>query len=132
MNNAARHVSVKQALWRGACTVNLPILVIIVAPWLLTLYMTAEVLKTAGIPSFLTTILLVLSLFNIPLAWLWWSYAIPKWKLWAYARAEDVDTLKHAAVDVGLIWPDGHIFEKTEICSQDVRKQILKLEGRPS
>ena len=62
--------------------------------------------------------------------WLWWSVQVPKWKLWAYARVDDVVALKIAAIKAGIIWPDGSIFEKTEICSKAVRQQIHQLEGR--
>jgi hypothetical protein len=62
--------------------------------------------------------------------WLWWSVQVPKWKLWAYASVNDVVALKIAAIKAGIIWPDNHIFEKTEICSKDIREQIHQLEGR--
>ena len=62
--------------------------------------------------------------------WLWWSVQVPKWKLWAYARVDNVRTLKIAAIKAGIIWPDNHIFEKTEICSRRTRQQIHQLEER--
>src|SRR5678816_2102572 len=51
-------------------------------------------------------------------AWRWWAIAVPKWRLWAYERVTDIQRLKRYAVIVGLTWPDGHPFEKTEIKSE--------------
>lgn len=72
----------------------------------------------------------LLPILAIPCAWLYWSVAIPKWKFWAYSRVSDVHLLKSIAIEQNLIWPDNHIFEKTEICSQETRRKILKLEKR--
>ncbi len=102
-SHSAERVSIKAAIWRGQLTVNLPVILIIFAG---------------------------LVIVGLPLGWLYWSYAVPKWKLWAYARVDDVPALKRAAVRAGLIWPDNHLFEKTEICSKAMRQEILKLEGR--
>ncbi|ESQ76077.1 hypothetical protein ABAC402_06420 [Asticcacaulis sp. AC402] len=71
-----------------------------------------------------------LAALGIPSGWIWWSLAVPKWKLWAYSRVENIKQLKREAVSEGLIWPDGHILEKTEICSKAMRREILRLEGR--
>ena len=61
-------------------------------------------------------------------AWAWWSWTIPKWRLWALRNVDDWKALKKAAVKAGLTWPDGHVFEKTEIKSTEQRKveQILR------
>lgn len=72
----------------------------------------------------------LLPILAIPFAWLYWSVAIPNWKLWAYSKVSDVSLLKYMAIEQNLIWPDNHIFEKTEICSQETRRKILKLEKR--
>jgi hypothetical protein len=65
--------------------------------------------------------------------WLVWSVRTPKWRLWAYTRVADIDTLKKLAVQRGYIWPPGHFFEKTEIASRTLRLEIKKAEsGRAS
>jgi hypothetical protein len=48
------------------------------------------------------------------LGWTWWSYAIPRWRRWALNRGAPADRLQKWAVVVGLTWPKGWIFEKTE------------------
>ncbi len=61
-------------------------------------------------------------------AWLAWSILTPRWRIWAYERVDDLDDLKAQAVTAGLIWPDGHFFERTEIRSPDQRQRIKQLE----
>lgn len=60
-------------------------------------------------------------------SWLTWSVQVPRWRLWAYRRVDDVLLLEHLAVERQLIWPPGSIFEKTEIMSQSARSEIQKL-----
>ncbi len=55
-------------------------------------------------------------------AWTWWSWAIPRWRIWALCNVTDWRELKERAVAVKLTWPDGHIFEKTEIRSAKQRE----------
>jgi len=63
-----------------------------------------------------------------PLAWLTWSFLVVRWRVWAYERVDDLDELKMQAVAAGVIWRDGHFFERTEIRSQHQRKRIHALE----
>lgn len=64
-----------------------------------------------------------------PFAWLTWSILAPRWRLWAYERVEDLGELKRLAVQGSLIWPDGHLFERTEIRSKAQRKRISEREA---
>jgi len=48
------------------------------------------------------------------IAWIWWSYAVPRWRSWALARGVDSDELQAVAQREKLVWPRGHIFERTE------------------
>jgi hypothetical protein len=47
-------------------------------------------------------------------AWIWWSYAVPRWRAWALGRGVDPDELQAVAQGEKLVWPRGHVFEKTE------------------
>ena len=62
------------------------------------------------------------------LAWLWWSVTVPKWRLWAYERVIEIVDLKRAAVASKLTWPDGSIFERTEIKSRQHRQREREFE----
>ena len=48
------------------------------------------------------------------LGWAWWSYTIPRWRRWALNRGVPADRLRRWAVAVGLTWPRGWVFERTE------------------
>ncbi|MCR9166635.1 hypothetical protein [Phaeodactylibacter xiamenensis] len=63
------------------------------------------------------------------LAWLWWSYRIVKWRIWAFENTEKSDwqKLKERAINQKLIWNDGSIFEKTEIRSREENQKILEI-----
>ena len=47
--------------------------------------------------------------------WTWWSFTIARWRKWAINRGAPPDRLQKWAVAVGLTWPKGWVFEKTEI-----------------
>lgn len=64
-----------------------------------------------------------------PLAWLSWSLLVPRWRVWAYERVEDLDELKWRGVSAGLIWRDGHFLERTEIRSKQQGQRIRELEA---
>lgn len=61
-------------------------------------------------------------------AWVFWSFMITKWRIWAYSRVSDIEELKKQAVDGGLIWKDGSFFERTEIRTAEQRQLIHELE----
>lgn len=50
-------------------------------------------------------------------AWIYWSFMITKWRLWAFDNVRNVHELKKRAIHEKLIWPDDSFFEKTEIRS---------------
>ena len=52
---------------------------------------------------------------SIALAWLWWSLAVPRWRLWALRSGCDPEELQIQGMEAGLLWPKGHFFEKTEL-----------------
>lgn len=63
------------------------------------------------------------------LGWLVWSIQVPRWKLLVYPNVNNLADLKKRAVVEKLIWPTGHLFEKTEIASSRVRKRIREIES---
>jgi hypothetical protein len=67
-------------------------------------------------------------------AWLWWSFTIARWRVWAYERVTDIHKLKQMAVTAGLTWPAGSIFGRTEIKSKELaarEAELLKLRMTP-
>jgi len=51
---------------------------------------------------------------GVILGWTWWSYTIPRWRLWAHRKGAQPDKLQRVAVATGLTWAKGSVFEKTE------------------
>ena len=64
------------------------------------------------------------------LAWGIWSYLIVKWKLWAFSNVKNVHELKRKAIENKLIWPDGSIFNKTEIWSSSDKAKWRQINGK--
>jgi hypothetical protein len=60
--------------------------------------------------------------------WLIWSIQVPKWRLWAFGVVDNIAELKRLAVARQIIWPEGSVFERTEIASQRTRERIRELE----
>jgi hypothetical protein len=47
-------------------------------------------------------------------AWLWWSFATPRWRRWAHSRGADPAAVQRLGAWTGLVWPKGFIAERTE------------------
>jgi hypothetical protein len=99
-------LSVFVAVRRGHAVITRPVLIIIAvvmaATWLLGR-------SLESIP-----ILYATPFAGPVVAWIWWSYAIPRWREWAIGRGVNPRVLQQVAVREWLVWPEGHIFERTE------------------
>lgn len=62
------------------------------------------------------------------LAWLYWAIAITRWKLWAYARVNNINELKRQAIETKLIWPDDSFFSKLSIETAANKQKLKQLE----
>jgi hypothetical protein len=110
----SKHVSISKAIWLGWLVVNGPVLLLSCGPFFVFDYL----IKSGVISrSYNWAGFLIITL-DFVLAWLWWSLSVPKWRLWAYQRVDDIATLKDRAVAVRLTWPDNHFFSRTEIKSR--------------
>lgn len=107
-------ISVTRAIWVGLIAVNGPVLLIMFGPLLLF----GQMVNQGTIARTYNWLGLIVLAVGFVLAWLWWSISVPRWRLWAYERVTDIPLLKVRAVTVGLTWPDGHVFGKTEIKSK--------------
>lgn len=109
-------VSVDEAISKGHKVVNFPVMAINAGVVALTVYLGVQKL----IPIWGYFIGLIL---GFVLSWLWWSFKIAKWRVWAFENVRNVHELKKRAIQERLIWPDGHFFEKTEIWSAADRER---------
>jgi len=48
-------------------------------------------------------------------SWIYWSFMVTKWRLWAFENVRNVHELKQRAIAEKLIWADDSPFVKTEI-----------------
>lgn len=101
-------ISVDEALSKGQRMLNIPVFIISFV--FFTMGIVFLILKVW--PIWVTFVSIILGFI---LSWLWWSFMITKWRLWAFENVRNVHELKKRAIQNKLIWPDGSIYEKTEI-----------------
>jgi hypothetical protein len=122
-------VTIDEAITRGARLVNLPVWAFLCAPAVIFVASRRTLPNLIGDKTFSIAII-VLFFLCFSAAWLWWSIHVPKWRLWAYERVEDIPELKRRAIAAQLIWPDGSIFSRTEIKSAAHAARERELELR--
>lgn len=117
-------VSVRRAIWIGLLLVNGPVLLFLAGP----LFLFDRLIKTGWVSREYNWLGLVAFAGGFVVAWVWWSISIVRWRLWAYERVQNIEHLKEEAVSVGLTWPDGHIFSRTEIKSEAQSQRERELD----
>ena len=122
----SERITIDQAVDKARLTINLPATLIMMVAWAQALLIVP--LGKMPLPVMLVSIFIGVS--GWPMSWLYKAYMTPRWKLWAYLRVANVQQLKEAAVKGRVLGADNSFAEKSEICSKDMRAQILKLEGR--
>ncbi|WP_314060610.1 hypothetical protein [Empedobacter brevis] len=116
-------VTVDEAISKGHKMVSYPVMIIMCGTIGLTLYLGAQKL----IPTWSFLIGFVLALV---FAWLWWSFMITKWRLWAFENVRNVHELKKRAIQEKLIWVDNSVFEKTEIRTVTDKEKLNTLSNK--
>ncbi|EGF92955.1 hypothetical protein ABI_13940 [Asticcacaulis biprosthecium C19] len=119
-------VTIDQAIQKARMTVHMPATCIMFAAWGQALIL----VPSGQLPQVFLFMSMAVAVSGWPLAWLYRAWMTPRWKLWAYAGAGNVQQMKDAAIVAKVIGPDGGFSEKSEICSKEMRAQILRLEGR--
>jgi hypothetical protein len=114
-------VTVEEAIKRGNRLVNYPVILIMAGVCASSIFLGSQFKFPAW-----TIIIAVLACLILP--WLYWSFMITKWRIWAFGNVRNVHELKKKAVDGKLIWPDGSFWEKTEIRTTSDREKIARLE----
>lgn len=118
--------TISQVLKTGQISVNGPVTIIMVALPILSIFLSPFILPK----EYVAVGVLVGTILGFVFAWLWWSYKIVKWKIWAFDNTKKTDwsSLKHRAVSQKLIWEDGSIFQKTEIRSTEDNRKLKNIE----
>lgn len=116
-------VTVKQALKKGQITVNIPVFIIMFGVMCSLFYFSS----IKRIPFYFTPLSFVIGPFC---GWIFWSFAIVKWKLWAFKNVRNRHELKQKAIRVGLIWNDDSFFNKTEIWTKFQKEEWKKINKK--
>lgn len=116
-------VTVDEAISKGHRMVNYPVIGIIVGTIALTFYLVNQkYIPLAGLP--------VGIVIAIVLGWLWWSFKITTWRIWAFDNVRNVHELKKRAIREKLIWPDNSFFVKTEIRSKTENDKLNSIANK--
>lgn len=98
-------ITTKKAIRREQLLINVPVLIIMLGTPGLCLYLVSfEILESQYV--------LLGFLVGFLFAWLYWSFAITQWRIWALSKTEDPFELRLEAETVELIWPEGSFFLK--------------------
>lgn len=103
-----------------------PIVSFVVLCGLVSNWFTENILKVDK-PDIIITIAVIAA---VMIGWIWWSFKIVKWKYWAFSqiRIEDRYKLYQKAIEVGLIWHTGSIFNRTEIWTKKDKENWKNLK----
>ncbi len=118
-------VTVNKAITRGHRMVNYPVFVIMIGTLSVSFFLGSQ----GSFPLWIFPLGFGLA---FGLAWLYWSIMITKWRIWAFENVRNVHELKKRAIQEKLIWPDGSVFEKTEIRSSATKEKWKSLKSNLS
>jgi hypothetical protein len=109
-------MSAVKAVLVGHLVVNVPVLAIIaLVGWVGNVWVGWRQAYGTSLP-----IGWVVGLFaGCAVAWLWWSWSVPRWRRWALGQGAAPDQLQRLAAATLLVWPKGSIFERTEFGPRD-------------
>lgn len=125
----APRITIPAAIRRGTLIVNGPVMALLAGPGLLVVMSAKPLTDWLGSRDAVSSLTLATFALGFVLAWTWWSVSVPRWRLWAYERVDDIPALKAHAIRAGLIWPDGSLFQRTEIRSAELARRIQELES---
>ena len=123
---SAEELAVRAGFWR----VTLPVWPLMMAfIWPPILYLGID--KAMNSPEGLS-IAGVFIIGGLAAGWMWWSFAAPRWRLWAYQRVTDLEQLERLAVAEKLIWPHAHLFTRTELRMGNLGNRLRAFEAAMS
>jgi hypothetical protein len=116
-------VTVDEAISRGRRMITFPVMGIMFGLIGLSVYLSSEDI----IPALYMVIGIAA---GVLLGWVYWSFMITKWKLWAFENVRNVHDLQRKAVEAQLIWNEGSFWEKTEIRNQADKDKWASLQNK--
>jgi hypothetical protein len=119
VSRAAPRLGIGRAILIGELVVNVPVVGLLVG----IIAAVGPLLEYVFGSPRVTVIMAVTIAFAA--AWSWWSFATPRWLIWAMRRVTDPLALKNAAVG-SILWPDhgwGRFFNRTQWRSTEMEKE---------
>lgn len=119
-------VTAQQALRRGRLLLCWGPMAVLFGGWALSAVL-AGLLRAAAIaaPNWLGAVAVGAPIVG---AWLWWSFAAPRWRIWAMRHCAEWPVVKAFAILGQCMWPDGSVFNRTEIMIARQRAERQHLE----
>jgi len=122
MSIAQNQLRVEKAIQKGVWLINMPALALFIGGMILCI-------TQLDFLEFYVCVPLGFGL-GFLVAWLYWSIAIVKWKLWVYPQVDDIIALKEQAIAANLIWPDDSFFKRTEMMTALQRAELADIEQK--
>ena len=118
-------MNLKSLINKGLISVYGPLATFVISSTLIAYWISKDILKLEK-ADIITTAFLFAFIF---IGWIWWSYKIVKWKCFAFSKLtiDESYELFSKAIDVGLIWPNGSVFNKTEIWTKQDKKNWMNI-----
>lgn len=116
---------VNRAIRKGQLLVNFPALIIFIGV-IMTGFITFKRLEDAG------TYYVISLLVGFCCCWIYWSFSIIRWKVWAYKNVNNIEMLENEAVKAQLLWPKGSWFSKTAFITSRQRELLKIYETQPA
>jgi len=63
-------------------------------------------------------------------SWLWWSFAVTRWRIWSLTHVRNIHELMAYAVQDKLVWEKGSWLQHMEIRSRSQQEQLMQLEAK--
>jgi hypothetical protein len=117
------NITVNEAISKGRFTLILVPIIILFGCFFVSIFLVIE-------KYFEGWIVVVGFLVGFLLAWLFWSFSVTKWRIWAFENVRNVHELKRKAIQNNLIHKDGSWFEKTEIRNHEQKQKLKYLEKK--
>ena len=118
-------MNLSRLIKKGLISVYAPLVSFVVICGFIANWIATDILKSDIVDFIIMTTVFI----SIAIGWTWWSYKIVKWKYFAFSKltVDESYDLYTKAIESGLIWPTGSIFNKTEIWTKEDKKKWSNL-----
>lgn len=126
MKKEIKYKSIREVLNKGHLYINGLVTIVMISVWFASIFLSNQVVPE----KYRVATIFIGLISGFVLGWLYWSLAIPRWRIWAFNNTElkNWTELKIRAINERLIWPDGSIFNKTEIRTKSQKNIIAQIE----